>query len=148
MKIFSRSRTALLALAACTLCLSAQAQVSGGKLPTRWDAHVSPTAPLPEYPRPQMTRTLWQSLNGPWEYGLTDSAATAPPAYDGKILVPYPYEAALSGVGKPSIPDQRLWYRRAFTVPAAWKGQRVPAAFRRCQLGQHGCSQRQNDGGT
>jgi hypothetical protein len=112
--------------------LPASAQVSGGKLPTRWDTQVSPTNPLPEYPRPQMTRPQWQSLNGPWDYALTGSTATAPPtAYGGKILVPYPYEAALSGIGQPSIPDQRLWYKRTFTVPADWRtnGRRVLLHF-------------------
>jgi beta-galactosidase/beta-glucuronidase len=34
--------------------------------------------------------------------------------------VPYPYESALSGIGRPSPADQRLWYRRTFKVPAAW----------------------------
>ena len=116
--------------AALAPCAPAPAQVSGGKLPTRWDAQVSPTSPLPEYPRPQMTRNNWQSLNGPWDYGLTDSAATAPPgAYTGKILVPYPLESALSGVAHPSVPDQRLWYRRTFSIPDAWRGQRVLLHF-------------------
>ena len=101
-------------------------------LPTRWSKDVSPTSALPDYPRPQMTRTAWQSLNGLWEYGLTPSDAAAPPAvYDGQILVPYPYESALSGVHKPSPVTQRLWYRRTFTVPAAWRtnGQRVLLHF-------------------
>ena len=123
----------LLALGALAFTLPAGAQtVSGGKLPTRWDAQVSPTSPLPDYPRPQMTRAQWQSLNGPWDYGFTDKAATAAPAaYTGKILVPYPMESALSGVAHPSAPDQRLWYRRTFTVPAAWRtnGQRVLLHF-------------------
>ncbi|MDQ2800029.1 MAG: glycoside hydrolase family 2 [Armatimonadota bacterium] len=119
--------SALIALAA----LPASAQtVSSGRLPTRWDAQVSPTSPLPDYPRPQMTRARWQSLNGSWDYGLTDSTATAPPAaYDGKILVPFPYEAPLSGVAKPSPVTQRLWYRRSFTIPSNWKGQRVMLHF-------------------
>jgi hypothetical protein len=103
---------------------------AAGPLTTRWDKDVSPTNALPEYPRPQMTRTAWQSLNGLWDYGLTDSSAdAAPAAYDGQILVPYPYESALSGVGKPSPATQRLWYRRKFTVPAAWRGQRVLLHF-------------------
>ena len=79
-----------------------------------------------------MTRTAWQSLNGLWDYGLTDSGAdAAPAAYDGQILVPYPYESSLSGVGKVSPTTQRLWYRRTFTVPAAWRanGQRVLLHF-------------------
>ncbi len=123
----------LLALGALASILPAGAQtVSGGSLPTRWAKLVSPANALPDYPRPQMTRARWQSLNGTWDYGLTDSAATAPPAaYEGKILVPYPYEAALSGVGKASPVTQRLWYRRTFTVPAAWRtnGQRVLLHF-------------------
>ncbi len=106
--------------------------VDGGKLPTRWDKDINPASPLPDYPRPQMTRGQWQNLNGSWDYGITDAAATAAPtAYDGKILVPYPYESALSGVSKPSLTTQRLWYRRTFTVPAAWRtnGQRVLLHF-------------------
>jgi hypothetical protein len=108
-------------------------QVSGGKLPTQWDTDVSSTSPLPEYPRPQMVRPQWQSLNGPWDYALTGSADNSPPAHfdAGKILVPYPYESSLSGVGKPSPTGQRLWYRRHFTVPDAWRtgGQRVLLHF-------------------
>ena len=117
------------ALAALALPAVAQT-VSGGRLPTRWDSQVSTANPLPDYPRPQMTRTQWQSLNGPGNYGLTDRAATAPPAAaEGKILVPFPYEAPLSGVGKASPITRRLWYERSFTIPSAWKGQRVLLHF-------------------
>lgn len=125
------SIAALLALGTFASTQPATAQtISGGTLPTRWAKLVSPTNALPDYPRPQMTRSKWQSLNGSWDYGLTDSAATAPPAaYDGKILVPFPYEAPLSGVAKPSPVTQRLWYRRTFTVPSNWKGQRVLLHF-------------------
>lgn len=109
---------------------AAAQDISGGKLPTRWAKLVSPTNALPDYPRPQMTRTRWQSLNGTWSYALTDSNVSTPPAFDGsRILVPFPYEAPLSGVGKASPVTQRLWYRRTFTVPAAWKGQRVLLHF-------------------
>lgn len=127
--------TALFALGAVgTLAAvrpAAAQDISGGKMPTRWAKLVSPANALPDYPRPQMTRTRWQSLNGTWSYALTDSDATTPPAaFDGgKILVPFPYEAPLSGVGKASPVKQRLWYRRTFTVPAAWKGQRVLLHF-------------------
>ncbi|MBV9848430.1 MAG: glycoside hydrolase family 2 [Armatimonadetes bacterium] len=118
-------------LLALGLALPAGAQgVSGGRLPTRWDKDVSATSPLPDYPRPQMVRKAWQSLNGPWDYALTDKDATAAPAaYAGRILVPYPYESALSRVGKASVPDQRLWYRRAFTIPSSWQGRRVLLHF-------------------
>ena len=105
---------------------------AAGPLKTRWDKEVSPTNALPDYPRPQMTRTQWQSLNGLWDYGLTASDATAAPAaYDGRILVPFCYESSLSGIGKPSPVTQRLWYRRMFTVPAGWhaNGQRILLHF-------------------
>ena len=121
---------ALMLLLGLAVQPSAAWQPVNNTLPTRWDKDVSPTNALPDYPRPQMTRARWQSLNGLWDYGFTASDATAPPAaYDGQILVPYPMESALSGVHKATAPDQRLWYRRTFTVPAGWKGQQVLLHF-------------------
>ncbi len=97
---------------------------------TRWAKDVSPTNALPEYPRPQMVRSTWQNLNGLWDYAITDkSAEQKPSAWDGKILVPYPIESALSGVMRPLKPDQRLWYRRTFAVPPTWNGQRILLHF-------------------
>ena len=115
-------------------CAWAQAQtpwkMADGPLLTRWSAQVSPQNALPEYPRPQMTREKWQSLNGLWSYALSDAASTtAPTTMGGQILVPYPYESALSGIGKASPISQKLWYKRTFTVPAPWKGQNVLLHF-------------------
>ena len=99
-------------------------------LATKWAKEVSPTNALREYPRPQMTRGSWSNLNGLWSYGLTDAATpNAPAVMSGQILVPFAYESALSGVGKSSIPSQKLWYKRNFTVPAAWRGQNVILHF-------------------
>lgn len=70
--------------------------------------------PLPEYPRPQLTRPHWVNLNGWWEYAVLPKENPAPSKYDGNILVPYAIESLLSGVQKPLLPDQRLWYRRTF----------------------------------
>ena len=33
-----------------------------------WTGSVSPEAPWPEYPRPQMQRSAWLNLNGSWEF--------------------------------------------------------------------------------
>jgi beta-galactosidase/beta-glucuronidase len=52
------------------------------------------------------------------------------------LLVPFPIEAPLSGVGMMinSIPEHtynnsRLWYRKCFTIPKKWKGDRVLLHF-------------------
>jgi hypothetical protein len=104
-------------------------QPAKGPLMTEWAKDVSPEKALPEYPRPQMVRREWLNLNGLWEYAVADKAAGKPPAYDGKILVPFAIESALSGVMKPLGPGRRLWYRRQFTVPKEWAGRRVLLHF-------------------
>ena len=111
------------ALASMALALPALADAwkpADGPLLTKWAKDVNPAAPLPEYPRPQLVRKDWLNLNGLWNYSLTDSSITTPGKYNGQILVPFPYESALSGVGKPCVPDQRIWCQRKFTVPAEW----------------------------
>lgn len=99
-----------------------------GKLMTRWARDVSPDSALPEYPRPQLVREQWMNLNGLWDYAIRP-LEMEPAEYDGQILVPFPLESALSGVGKPLQPDQRLWYRRTFEVPEGWRGQRLLLHF-------------------
>lgn len=96
-----------------------------GNIMTRWASKVDPSAPLPEYPRPTLVRSQWQSLNGLWEYAVVGRDVAAMPASQGRILVPFPIESALSGVKKPVKPDQRLWYRRSFKVPAGWGSKGV-----------------------
>src|SRR3546814_18726761 len=48
---------------------------------------------------------------------------------DGKILVPFAVESKLSGVARKLMPDDRLWYKRTFTLPAKWPGQRTLLHF-------------------
>lgn len=96
---------------------------------TRWAKDVRPENVLPEYPRPQMVRDQWENLNGLWQYAITDKAAGQPGQYQGQILVPYPVESALSGVKKPLLPTQRLWYKRAINKPALKKGERALLHF-------------------
>ena len=86
------------------------------QIQTRWASLVDPTNALPEYPRPQLVRGGWQTLNGLWDYAITQDASEPPQKYDGAILVPYPIESALSGVKRPLLPQQSLWYRRSFQL--------------------------------
>src|SRR5690349_7682427 len=74
---------------------------------TRWGRALDPDDVLPEYPRPQLVRDSYLSLNGWWDYAITP--ATAPPvtSYDGRILVPFSPEASLSQVGRQLQPDER-----------------------------------------
>ncbi len=101
---------------------------SQSPLTTRWTKDVSPTSPLPEYPRPQMTRKDWVSLNGPWDFAIV-SRGTETPDYKAKILVPFPVESTLSGIAKRVEPTDRLWYRRTVPIPLAWQKQRVLLHF-------------------
>jgi hypothetical protein len=96
---------------------------------TRWAKDVRPDNVLPEYPRPQMVRKRWQNLNGLWDYAIRPKGESQPAEWDGKILVPFAAESALSGVMKDVGKDNRLWYRRTFTVPQDWKDQRVLLHF-------------------
>ena len=103
-------------------------QIAKGPLMTRWAKDVSPKNALPEYPRPQMVRSQWQSLNGIWQYqpGTEGDVTPAGKNLSSEILVPYPVESALSGVMEP---HERLWYRCSFSVPTAWKGRRLMLNF-------------------
>jgi beta-galactosidase/beta-glucuronidase len=103
-------------------------QPVSGHIMTRWAAEVSPEEVWPEYPRPQMRRPVWLNLNGLWEYAIT-TKSKAEPDFKGHILVPFAIESALSGVKRPLKPRERLWYRRSFTIPEGWAGQRVLLHF-------------------
>lgn len=100
-----------------------------GALATRWASEVSPTNVWPEYPRPAMVRKEWENLNGLWNYAVTPALAEKPQQATGEILVPFPIESSLSGVGKALQPEEALWYWRTFTVPQAWKGRVVRLHF-------------------
>lgn len=82
-------------------------------LTTPWGEKIlmQPQNVLPEYPRPQMMRDSFISLNGLWEYAFTATDTVMPEKYAGQILVPFSPETTLSGVGRQLKPGEYLWYR-------------------------------------
>ena len=105
-------------------------KIAGDKITTSWSAAVDPKKPLPEYPRPQMQRTNWTNLNGLWDYAIRPNTENIKPSgFEGKILVPFAVESALSGVGKTVGKDNYLWYRTSFTAPKDLKSKRLLLHF-------------------
>lgn len=102
---------------------------AGDKILTPWAASVDPARPLPEYPRPQMQRSNWVNLNGLWDYAIRPVIDPQPAVFDGKILVPFAVESALSGVGKTVGKDNHLWYRRGFDLPKGLNDNRLLLHF-------------------
>jgi hypothetical protein len=119
----------ILVLISSGLVSAAQWQPAKGPLMTRWAKDVTPENVWPQYPRPQMVRDNWTNLNGLWDYAITPVDAGRPQNWDGKILVPFCAESALSGVGKKVLPDQNLWYRRSFDAPQIKAGDRLLLNF-------------------
>ncbi|MFC1996488.1 glycoside hydrolase family 2 protein [Chloroflexota bacterium] len=99
-----------------------------GNIMTRWGKDLSPENVWEEYPRPQMARPKWENLNGLWTFAVTPKRSDKH-EFDREILVPFAIESALSGVKRPLQPDEMLWYRRTFSIPDDWVGERVLLHF-------------------
>ena len=123
-------------LSALPVC-AADWQAKKSPLMTKWAADVTPETVHPEYPRPQLVRDQWLNLNGLWDYAIQAKAEGQPSRWESeKILVPFPVESALSGVMKFVGPENKLWYRKTFSVPTnagkvdpAWAGKNILLHF-------------------
>ena len=73
------------------------------------------------YPRPQLRRNDWMSLNGAW---MLDSGNL-----HSIIQVPFCPESLLSGVETPPEFGEELIYRRNFSIPDTWAGKRILLHF-------------------
>ncbi|MEU1117550.1 MULTISPECIES: PA14 domain-containing protein [unclassified Streptomyces] len=101
------------------------------ELRTKWADDVTPGNAHREYPRPQLKRADWQNLNGSWQFAAAKPGEQPPVGKKlaEKILVPYPVESQLSGLERH---EDRMWYRRTFTVPKDWRigaGKRLNLNF-------------------
>ncbi|MHC5076143.1 MAG: glycoside hydrolase family 2 protein, partial [Planctomycetota bacterium] len=127
----SHAYSVLLLPCLCVGCFAAESnwKPAGDSIMSRWAKEVTPGNVLKEYPRPIMVREKWMNLNGLWDYALTAKDSQAPEQADGKILVPFPVESALSGAGKRVTPDQKVWYYRKFEIPEEWIESRILLHF-------------------
>ncbi|CAN5472985.1 glycoside hydrolase family 2 TIM barrel-domain containing protein [soil metagenome] len=71
------------------------------------------------YPRPQLRRDRWQSLNGSWKFTFDNALQYTEPSdrieWTSKIEVPYPPESKASGIGDRSL-HRCCWYQRDFEL--------------------------------
>jgi beta-galactosidase/beta-glucuronidase len=73
------------------------------------------------YPRPQLRRNSWISLDGPWRFAFDGAMAWRIPrdvgAWTHTIEVPFAPECARSGIGDQAF-HRAVWYEREFDVDA------------------------------
>ncbi len=77
------------------------------------------------YPRPQLVRDEWMSLDGVWNFGLKKTEESGMPHDAKTINVPFCPESKLSGVWRRIRPDDIMLYGRSFKVPEEWEGKRL-----------------------
>ena len=78
------------------------------------------------YPRPLFKRDSFFNLNGEWNLTVTKKAN---PIYDGKIIVPFAPESALSGVDKVFGEGAIYLYSKTFALPKDFNQGRVLLHF-------------------
>jgi beta-galactosidase/beta-glucuronidase len=83
------------------------------------------------YPRPQLRRPTWLSLNGEWDFALNTSGGWTRPeqvTWSQRIIVPFAPETPASGIGNTGF-YRWCWYRRRFRLPRIDPGHRLVLRF-------------------
>jgi hypothetical protein len=78
------------------------------------------------YPRPQLRRDTWYSLNGSWDFAFDPEEQWSHPSevsWKQRIRVPFSPEAPASGVGHTGF-VRACWYRCALTLPPRSSAER------------------------
>jgi beta-galactosidase/beta-glucuronidase len=83
------------------------------------------------YPRPQLRRDQWLSLDGTWDFEIENEPTSRSPdqvEWRSKIVVPFSPETSRSGVGDTGL-YRACWYRRTFSIPTLGPGERLLLHF-------------------
>src|SRR5215208_6854009 len=83
------------------------------------------------YPRPQLRRQEWYSLNGEWSFAIDRTAQWRAPdevEWNGQIVVPFSPETRASGVGDTGL-YRACWYRREIRFREVPADQRLVLHF-------------------
>jgi hypothetical protein len=84
------------------------------------------------FPRKQMRRKNWVSLNGQWDFCFDDNCSWNKPQdvgnWNKKIIVPYAPESKASGIGDTKF-HQRCWYQKKFILSEKTKSPRLLLHF-------------------
>jgi len=87
-----------------------------------------------EYPRPNMYRKSWRSLNGWWDFDFYDDYFVLSPAekiagnLHHTIQVPFTYQTTISGIGTADI-HERVVYRRKIKIADEERESRIILHF-------------------
>ena len=88
-----------------------------------------------EYPRPQMRRNEWITLNGSWQFCFDDEDKGLKNKYYAgdfenklNIEVPFSYQYPESGIGQTEY-HPYIWYKREFSLTAKQLKQNVLLCF-------------------
>src|SRR4026209_2644188 len=83
------------------------------------------------YPRPQLRREHWYSLNGEWEFAIDANGAWQVPAdvkWRDRSQVPFSPEALASGIADSGL-YRAVWYRRQVEIPRTDPDERLFLRF-------------------
>ncbi|MBW4577132.1 MAG: glycoside hydrolase family 2 [Aphanothece sp. CMT-3BRIN-NPC111] len=84
------------------------------------DTRAEVGVPATAYPRPQLQRSNWKSLNGLWKFAFDDEGRCVRPGdideWTTTIEVPFAPESSRSGIGDTGF-HPNCWYEREFDLP-------------------------------
>ncbi|MBR2068018.1 MAG: glycoside hydrolase family 2 [Solobacterium sp.] len=116
---------------------------------TEYTEKIDRKKPWKEYPRMQLQRDNYTSLNGIWEYQITRLNQEPQDEEWKEILIPFPVGSLLSGCEHELQPNEVLWYRKQFayqpSTNSTWLN--FEAVDQRCIVYVNGIEAGRHEGG-